>query len=397
MNCCEICGWNGRPSNWPPLAAPAEAHLETPKASAGVARIRKAANDNKPARSLLAWPAFERLAHRQDGKRLFALIRWRDLNFPHEIVIADDETGDEEANLDAKIRINPSEGSLLEAVGWKVIDRERWAFTGKMMNVYMKAPDAIPVFRTIRKDLVEAKLGDLIFRNGELVQWGATKKGVALRPVERTGDPKGVSEPDRSDNKIWSYLKLTGAVSPLKAQPYCKPFSREQAIGDCYNPLPREAPNTKDKHGRYGVREARQLLSQLGIDGSVAFEDLLFSATRCADALAPGSDWFGGVKQPKPTASKPAGREPVVARHVETLDYVEHLRGLLGKHVKVLDMAITDASASDIGKATGLGQAYAEKRGPALIDAALDALIEIDETSRGDFKESADDERKIAA
>jgi hypothetical protein len=44
----------------------------------------------------------------------------------------------------------------------------------------------------------------------------------------------------------------------------------------------------------------------------------------------------------------------------------------------------------------GMGQApaYAEKRGPALIDAAIDVLISIDETARGAFVPA---DEKIAA
>ncbi|WP_156392889.1 hypothetical protein [Rhizobium sp. Root1220] len=42
-------------------------------------------------------------------------------------------------------------------------------------------------------------------------------------------------------------------------------------------------------------------------------------------------------------------------------------------------MATTDTSAKDIGIALGLAPAYGEKRGPSLIDAAIDALIDADE------------------
>lgn len=163
---------------------------------------------------------------------------------------------------------------------------------------------------------------------------------------------------------------------------------------ECYSPLPREAPNAKDRHGRYGVEEARQLLKSLQVDGSIPFEALPFLATRCEDGLIGGSQWVGGVKQPKPTASQPAGREPAFLRLVETSNYVEHLRSRLGKHATVLDMAVTDATARQIGMAMGQAPAYAEKRGSSLIDAALDALIDVDDTARGHITPS---EEKIAA
>ncbi|MBA1345969.1 hypothetical protein [Rhizobium sp. WYCCWR 11146] len=350
------------------------------------------ANDNKPARALLAWPAFERLAHRGDVVRLYALRHWRDMIFPREIVVADEGQYDPETGIE----IRPSEAELLGAAGWKVIDRERWAFTGEMVNTYEPTQEVSPKYRTNRNGSLEARLGDLLFRDGDLKQWGSTRKGAALQPVERSRGIKGGGKSSRSESAIWSYIELRGAVSPLTAIPYAKPISSEPAIHDCYSPLPREAPNAKDRHGRYGTAEARQLLQQFGVDGSVRIDELPIKATRCPDGLIAGEQWIGGVKQPKPTGeiSAPAGREPEFVRLVETIDYVEHLRSRLGRNAKVLDMAITDASAKDIGVAMGLAPAYAEKRGTAVIDAAIDALIEVDETARREFAPS---EQKIAA
>jgi hypothetical protein len=165
---------------------------------------------------------------------------------------------------------------------------------------------------------------------------------------------------------------------------------------DCYDPLPRQAPGTKDRHGRFGVEEARSVLRQHGVDGSVAFADLPSCAVRCADALVRGPQWTAGVSKPKPLGetSQAAGRECELARRVEAGDYVDHLRRLLGDHAKVLDMAITDATAREIGVAMGKAPAYAEKAGPWLIDAAIDALIATDETART-FVTA--EEKKIAA
>jgi hypothetical protein len=358
-----------------------------------VVKVRQAANDNKPVGDVLAWPALERLAHRGDRIRLYALRHWRDLCFPQQIVIADD-TSDYEP--EAAIEIRPSEAELLGAVGWKVTKRERWYFTNETVNFYDPAPDSAPELRTNRNGDVEARLGSLVFRKGELIEWGrTTRKGTALKPVERSRGAKGGGEKKgRTDSEIWSYLRLQGAVSPLAAQPYQKPMSTEQAIGDCYSPLPREEPSESGKRGRFGVVEARQLLEERGIDGRVRFEDLPFPATRCADGLIGGGQWIGGVKQPKPTASEPAGREFNFVSQFENVDYLRHLRDRLGKHAKVLDMAITDATATDIGIAMGLACAYAAKRGAALIDEAIDKLIEVDETARGDFGSISE---KIAA
>jgi hypothetical protein len=126
----------------------------------------------------------------------------------------------------------------------------------------------------------------------------------------------------------------------------------------------------------------------------VPFEELPFPAIRCADGLIGGAQWVGGVKQPKPTASEPAGREFNFVSQFETVDYVRYLQERLGKHAPVLNMAITDTSAAQIGIAMGLAPAYAAKRGVTLIDEAIDKLIEIDETARCDFGVDAE---KVAA
>ncbi|WP_455918838.1 hypothetical protein [Ensifer canadensis] len=261
----------------------------------------------------------------------------------------------------------------------------------------MSSKDCTPNHQKNKNDGIDTQLGDLRFRDGVLVEWGRTGKGRSLRPVERPRGTKGSGNPARSDSAIWAYLKLPGAVaSPLTAKPYSKPLSGESPIADYYAPLPREEPSAKDKHGRFGVREGRELLCSLGVDGSVPFDRLPVPATRCPDGLVSGPQWVGGVKKPKPMGeiSAAAGREPEFVRKVETLNYVEHLRRQLGQHALVLDMAITNATAKEIGIAVGQASAYAEKRGPSLIDAAIDALINLDELARSEFLPA---EEKIAA
>ncbi|MBB2793906.1 UNVERIFIED_ORG: hypothetical protein GGD58_002770 [Rhizobium pisi] len=349
------------------LAEHISAPAEQPKLT--VVKARQPANDNKPAPDVLAWPAFERLAHRGDVVRLFALRHWRDLCFPRDIVIADAE---QQYDPETGIEIRPSEAELLGAVGWKVVDRERWAFTGEMVNVYEPAQETSPKYATNRNGDLEARLGDLMFRDGELKQWGSTRKGAPLRPDERRRGEKGSSKAGRTDAEIRSYLGLKGASSPLRSEPYLKPLSSEPAIGDYFTPTA-------------SAREARKLLQEHGVDGSVLFEQLPFPATRYANGLAPDALWWGGVKEPKPTASEPAGREPDFVRLMETSDYVDRMRFKLGDHAKVLDLAIGDTPAVEIGIAMGLAPAYAAKRGATLIDEAIDKLIEMDETARADF------------
>ncbi|MGH0328765.1 hypothetical protein [Sinorhizobium meliloti] len=351
------------------------------------------ANDNKPSREQLAWPALERLAYRGDYRRLFALRHWKNMVFPGSEIEAP-----EEDNLDPEttIEVRPSEAELLAAVGWRAIDKERWHFTNELVNVYERK-DCTPTQHKNKNGGEDARLGDLHFRDGRMIEWGKTRKGRSLRPVERSRGAKGSGNPVRSESAIWSYLKMPGAVaSPLTAKPYSRPLSGEPAIGDFYVPLPREAPSTKDRHGRFGAKEGRAMLREFGVDGSVPFDQLPVPAARCPDGLVSGPQWIGGVKKPKPLGeiSAAAGREPDFVRQVEVLDYVNHLRRQLGRHALVLDMAITDATAKEIGVAMGQAPAYAEKRGPSLIDAAIDALIDLDETAR---VETASAEEKIAA
>ncbi|MDR9762481.1 hypothetical protein RJJ37_23030, partial [Rhizobium redzepovicii] len=317
------------------------------------------ANDNKPARALLAWPTFERLAYRGDYARLYALRHWRDMVFPQEIIIPDDEQYEPEAGIE----IRPSEAELLGAIGWEIIDRERWYFTNEMVNVYGSNP-SVETHQKNRNGGTDTSIGALLFRDGNLIQWGETRKGAALKPVERTRGVKGGADKSRSESAIWAYLELSGAVSPFTARPYGKPISAEPAIHGGYDPLPRVEPNAKDRCGRFGVEEARLVLQQFGVDGSVPFDRLPVSATRCPDSLVTGDQWIGGIKKPKPLGeiSSAAGREPEFVRQVETLSYLDHLRRRLGQHTTVLDLAITDATAKDIGIAMGLAPAYAEKR-----------------------------------
>ena len=340
------------------------------------------ANDNKPAPNVLAWPTLERLAYRGDERRVHALRHWRDVNFPSAVEPSEQESSGND--VEARAEIRPSEGELLAAIGWTVTDREKWPDTGRMANVYQKV-DVVPHTSRNRNGGSDTKLGNLLFRDGKLIQWGQTAKGRPLKPVERPGGPKGGVSAERTATAIWSYLALEGAVSPLRADGYCKPLSGEPAVACSIDPLPREEPNGKDKAGRFGVAEGRAILQALGVDGSVPFDRLPASASRCQDALVLGS-WVGGIKKPKPLGeiSASAGGEPATLREVEGQMFEDYLRRHLGKHARVLDLAIGDATAKDIGVAMGQGPAYAEKRGPALIDAAIDALIALDETARMD-------------
>lgn len=338
------------------------------------------ANDNR-APDVLAWPTIERLAHRGDEARVYALRHWRNLCFPGSGYIQPEPTGED--TEEAEVEVRPSESELLRAVGWTVTDRERWPHTGKLVNVYYAA-DLKPTASRNRNGGVDTQLGELLFRDGALIEWGRTGKGRALRPVERARGVKGSAPSERSESAVWNYIKAPATTpSPFAAVSLRRPFSGEPAIAGYYEPLP-------------GVEEARTLLREHGVDGSVAFADLPVAATRCGDGLIAGPQWVGGVKKPKPLGeiSAAAGREPKIVRLIEGADHLTHLRSLLRDHARVLDLAIGDATAKEIGVAMGKAPAYAEKAGPHLIDAAIDALIAADETARLLVEEKP---KKIAA
>ncbi|WP_234811204.1 hypothetical protein [Xaviernesmea oryzae] len=357
------------------------------------------ANDNN-ATDVLAWPTLERLAYRRDGARLFALRHWRNLCYPGAGFIPEPDDDD---TAEAQVEIRPSEAELLRAVGWTVTGSERWEHTGKVVNTYKRA-EAAPISTRNRNGGTDTRFGDLRFRDGKLIEWGTTANGASLKPVERRRGLKGGSSKERAEAAIWAYLRTRDTDSPFAAASYPRPFSGEKAIADCYDPLPREAPSQQDKHGRYGVEEARAVLRAHGVDGSVPFENLPVPATRAPDAIIAGPQWVGGIKKPKPTGEISASEGPPseFAVRFETGDYVDHLRRILGDHAKVLDLAITDATAKEIGIAMGKAPAYAEKAGPWLIDAAIDALIVADETARlfVEYKQKKvveSEQKKIAA
>lgn len=350
-------------------------------------RIRPApANDNKPTVPVLAWPALERLAHRGDFARAFALRHWKNLVHPGSGYCPEQGTDD---SAEEVIEVRPTEAETLRAIGWTVTGQERapegWTHTGRLQPTYDRGAQVEAV--TTRNPLggTDTRFGDLLFRDNKLTKWGITSKGRPLKPIERPRGEKGaVQSKDRTETALWSYLALRGATSPLAAKHLHRPFSDEPAIGDFYDPLPAQEPTAKDRRGRFGVEEARAVLEALGVDGSVPFDRLPVPAVLADDGIVTGSQWVGGVKKPKPLGEISAAATYQVEQHQqpEGRGHFATLRDILGQHAKVLDMAIADYSAKDIAIALGKAPSYGEKVGPSLIDAALDALIVLDETAR---------------
>jgi len=142
------------------------------------------------------------------------------------------------------------------------------------------------------------KIGDLEFRKGQLVRWGATKRGRPLKPVERLRAEKGSRKKPPARDLRW--LVQTDA-----------PFARVVDF------LAGENAST----GRSGA------------------------PIEC----------FAEAEQ---------------ARKAED----QSLRQALGQHAEILDMAIGDSTAREIGESRGYRGKHAERRGIFLINAAFAAL-----------------------
>jgi hypothetical protein len=350
-------------------------HLMNHAASAPAALLR-AANDNRASTesdSVLAWPTLERIAHLKDAEKVAALRLWRDLCSSRSTTSVSPEVS---GNLRREIR--PTEGELLTAAGWVITGRERWHHTGRKVNVYSR-PGSTPLV------VSTGKIGSLEFREGKLIAWGVTNRGKKLKPCEQLRSPQASTSTRRSLSSVRTYLRLPAATaSPLAATSLQRPMSGEPAIGDFYDPLPTATPCEKDRAGRYGVERARDLLKAFGVDGAVPFSEArqnahLPHAARGPDFIVAGPQWVAGRPAVKGTGggqtSAPAQPLGDVEANIERLSQLYRLRCLLGDTAGVLDLAITDATAEDIGFVVGYAPSSAKKYGARLIDEALTKLI----------------------
>jgi hypothetical protein len=334
---------------------------------------QQAVNDNVPPayqrepEQVLAWPTLERLAHRKDRKRVDALLFWRDLTQPHNALISHNrEAADEvDGDLEFEHEIRPTEPAALKAIGWKVIGKERWHFNGKRVHTYERAdtqPVVIAECAPVRKHI---QLGELRFHGNEMVEWGRTANGKPLKPISREGAPFGLPVPKRTDAAIWRYIRLPAALDhPMEARGIDRvPVSACGAGGNgsYYDPLP-------------GVEKARALLAELMKDAP--------PITRCPDALVSGKQWKGGVPAMKGTGGTGRTTAPDIGHSAAASELVriaeaERLRRELGRMADILDMAITDATAEEVGLAAGRKPEGAKKYGTQDIELALDTLIAV--------------------
>lgn len=186
-------------------------------------------------------------------------------------------------------------------------------------------------------------LGSLKFRRGELVEWGVTKKGHKLRPVDRVSPATADKTPTRNPDR---YLKTKPTTrSPLETMPLPRNMTNRPALLPMLDPLP-------------GVTEARRLLQSLGVDGSVPFDQLPFPATRCKDAIAVGAGFIGGVSNFKGNTS--GGAQAWEAPEVRQ-----------GEAAAVIEEVAARGTLKSIGTRLGYSEDYADRAGKAaLVEAA---------------------------
>lgn len=304
-------------------------------------RIPQAANDNKPTKK-----------PRQPRYRgTLPALRWLFDNYPSlapalAAALPKPTTSWSADADDNWEEIRPTEGELMKAASdaFRVFVRNGVRHVGSGLQI---ESDEAGEWAT---------LGSLRFLNGRLVEWGVTKKGAKLRPVDRIASGGGDTTTTRNTDR---YVKMKPtAPSPLQASHLHRPISADRALPPMYDP-------------QKGVAEARALLEALGVDGSVPFDRLQVPATKYQDAVAKGAGFLGGISSPKGNASSGAQIwEAPMERRGEVATVVEEVaaRGTL----------------KSIGLRLGYSDAYADRAGKA-------ALIEAGKTLA-----AANDNKKIS-
>lgn len=253
------------------------------------------------AQPVMAWPTLERLARLPSPSAAAALWQYAKLMDPHRLPIADNDNDPDASDLDVELRheIRPSEDELVAAAadGMRTFVRADRRPTGWHIVARQEA--------VLIVDGSNVQLGNLKFRGGKLVSWGATSRGNDLRPIERQRMPRGSAVVTRSEADIRRDLLPTNDNTPI----------------------------------------------------------------------AKGAYWFGGKKGKKGTVTKPDIGDHAAAEELARNQRREYVRMRLGNKVWILDAAITDATAREIGELLGFTGKTAERHG---ISAINDAIAEFE-------------------
>lgn len=198
------------------------------------------------------------------------------------------------------------------------------------------------------------QLGALRFEHGTLVEYGRTRKGRKLEPREmarpRDVQPSMTRDPSR-------YLAGKPATSPLRAEPYQRPFSGEPALPPMYDP-------------QRDVEANRATLRKLGVDGSVAFADLPYPATMCPPGIAKGAEFLGGVVGLSGTSSSGA---------VNMGDLPPRQRGEV---LRIVDAVASGATLKEIGERMGLIGARVDRMAKDVVVDAAKVLMAVNDNNR---------------
>ncbi|WP_394891103.1 hypothetical protein ACG873_07210 [Mesorhizobium sp. AaZ16] len=343
----------------------------------------------RKAKPVLSWPTIERLERLESPNSAKLLATWAELSQPPRPV-AENDNDPEHAIIEEDKRedIRPSIGEIAAAIGWTKVGRERSEPAGRFVSLYERPDGRLAgkehgkVARETHSAVApEGKrnggfaLGDLRFNPaGHLVEFGMTKSGKVLRPVEQKRAAKGEDKQPkgRTDAQIWSYLALRGEW----------PDEPKYV-------MPGEAPTFKrrpDAAKAHKMLQRRYAECGVNLDCVVDFSEARRLAgiphgERCPTVLKTGWEFVGGVSRMIGTA-KGGTSEPDFGAHRSAVELArcadfECLRKAIGEHAEVLDMACTDATAKQIGLSRGYRDSYAEKGGIAAINKALKVFSEI--------------------
>ena len=186
------------------------------------------------------------------------------------------------------------------------------------------------------------------FEGGMLLSY-MDDAGKVEMPALKATKPRGGKRPHRDDPA--GYLALPGAVaSPLAATGLQRPLSGEPALAPMFDP-------------QAGTQEARAILKEFGIDGSVPFDRLPFPAKKLADGIAKNARFIGGMSGRCQTASH------------GTIGNWEPAEPLSGVSAQVVEEVANRGTLASIGIKLGYRGGYADRAGKRALLAAGKALV----------------------
>lgn len=278
------------------------------------------------------------------------------------------QDGPDEVSAEMLHEEQPSERDIGQALGWI-----EWPRTGRSGPIgwAMRCPcgrlaptEGALSPTTVAGDTIE--IGQLTYytrpkarrgkAGGMLLHW-MDREGKIQRPAFLANRPRGGKRPYRVDPERYLALKPV-TPAPMDAQSYQRAISTEPALMPMYTPLLRKKPDAFDEVGRFGVEEARAVLVEFGVDGSVPFDALPFPATKCPTVVAKGARFIAGISGRSQTAS------PGVVGKIEDTPKLD------ATVAEILDEVAARGSLTSIGERLGKTGGYAVRYGGKALLAA---------------------------